>query len=126
MRTIGLLSLATTVFVALASQGALAADDLKHGKKVFKKCKACHSLEAGKNKVGPSLAGVVDRAAGAVEGFKYSQAMMDSGVTWTAENLHGYLTKPKDFMPGNKMAFAGLRKEKDRDAVIAFIKNGGE
>lgn len=122
MRTIGLLSLASTVFIALASQGALAAD----GKKVFKKCKACHSLEAGKNKVGPSLAGVVDRAAGAVEGFKYSEAMMNSGIIWTAENISAYLEKPKKFIPGNKMAFAGLRKPADRDAVIAFIQNGGE
>lgn len=105
---------------------ALADGDAAAGEKVFNKCKACHTLEAGKNKVGPSLHGLIGRAAGSVDGFKYSKAMQESGLTWNEENLEKFLTKPKDLVPGTRMAFAGLKKEDDIENVIAYIKaNGG-
>lgn len=105
---------------------ALADGDAEAGKKVFRKCKACHSLEEGKKKVGPSLFGVTGRAAGAVEGYKYSKAMLASGLTWDDETLAKYLTKPKALIPKTKMSFAGLKKEDDIANVIAYLKaNGG-
>jgi cytochrome c len=105
---------------------AMAEGDAAAGEKVFKKCKACHSLVEGKKKVGPSLFGVIGAAAGAVEGYKYSKAMLASGLTWDDETLAKYLTKPKELVPKTKMSFAGLKKEADIANVIAYIKaNGG-
>jgi cytochrome c len=105
---------------------ALAEGDAAAGEKVFKKCKACHSLEEGKKKVGPSLFGVMGKPAGAVDGFKYSKAMLASGLTWDDETLAKYLTKPKALVPKTKMSFAGLKKEADVANVIAYMKaNGG-
>ncbi len=97
--------------------------DLKNGKKVFRKCKACHQIKEGKNGVGPSLHGVVGRASGALDGYKYSSAMSSAGIDWTPENLAGYLADPKGFMPGNKMAYRGLKKEADIMDVIAYISD---
>lgn len=112
---------------ALAANPALADGDADKGKKVFNKCKACHSLEAGKHKIGPSLAGVIGREAGTAEGFdKYSSAMKDSGLTWDEETLSAFLEKPKALVKGTKMSFAGLRKEDDREDVIAYIKANAE
>lgn len=112
--------------LTIAVSGAALADgDVEAGKKVFNKCKVCHTLEAGVNKVGPSLAGVVGRPAGTVEGFNYSDAMKNSGVTWDAATLDQYLADPKGFIPGNKMAFVGLKKEKERQDVIAYLQSGG-
>ncbi len=102
------------------------AGDAEHGKKVFKKCKACHYVDKEKNKVGPYLKGVVGRKAASVEGFKYSAAMKakgEEGLVWTEENIDKYLTKPKAFIPKNKMAFAGLKKAEDRADVIAYLKS---
>jgi cytochrome c len=105
---------------------ALAEGDAAAGEKVFKKCKACHSLEEGKKKVGPSLFGVIGKPAGGVEGFKYSKAMLASGLTWDDETLAKYLTRPKALVPKTKMSFAGLKKEADVANVIAYLKaNGG-
>ncbi len=87
----------------------VAAADIAAGEKVFKKCKACHTLESGKNRVGPYLTDLVDRDMATSEGFKYSNAMAEFGGSWTYENLDAFLTKPKDFMPGTKMAFNGLK-----------------
>ncbi len=106
---------ATTVAAAAIS------GDVKKGKKVFKRCKACHVVGSEKNRVGPHLTGVIGRAAGAVDGFKYSKAMKGADMDWTVENLTGYLANPKKFLPGNKMAFAGLRKESQIADVIAYI-----
>ena len=116
--------LAIAGFVAALSAGqpAMADGDADAGKKVFNKCKTCHALEAGKNRVGPSLAGVFGRGAGLAEGFKYSDAMKSSGVTWDEAALDAYLADPKGFMPGNKMVFAGLKKDDEREDVIAFLK----
>jgi len=99
--------------------------DAEKGEKVFRKCKACHTVEDAKNKVGPTLQGVIGRTAGTVEGFKYSDAMKEAGaggMVWTEENIAMYLEKPKDFIQKNKMAFVGLKKESDRADVIAYLK----
>lgn len=122
MRRPTLIAVFAAGVLALASQGALAEADLANGEKVFKKCKACHTLEAGKKKVGPDLAGLFGRTAGSVEGFKYSKAMVESGIVWDEETLDAYLTKPKDYIPKTKMAFPGLKKEKDRADLIAYLK----
>ena len=106
---------------AAAVTTAALAGDVKAGKKVFKKCKACHKMKAGKNGVGPHLAGVIGREAGAVEGFKYSKAMAGSGLVWDAETLTGFLTKPKKYLKGTKMTFNGLKKPADVENVLAYI-----
>ena len=111
------------VLPALAQEG-----DPAEGEKVFKRCQACHVINAPTNRVGPSLQGVYGRKAGAVEGFKYSDAMKkagEEGLVWNDENLHKYLENPKGEVKGNKMAFAGLKKPEERDNVIAYIKQAG-
>jgi cytochrome c len=113
-------------FTGLAIYPALADDDLAEaGEKVFKKCAACHAVgEGAKDRVGPSLNGIIGRTAGSEEGFKYSPAMVkagEAGLVWNEETLDTYLADPKADIPGNKMAFPGLKKEEDRKAVIAYI-----
>lgn len=95
--------------------------DADAGKKVFRKCKACHSLKEGKHGAGPSLHAILGATAGQADGFRYSKAMAASGVIWTADTLAEYLADPKGYMPGNRMAFRGLRKEADIQNVIAYI-----
>lgn len=110
--------------LALAAGAAIAqapAGDPAAGEKVFNQCKACHTVQAGQNRVGPSLHGIVGRKAGAVEGFKYSEPMKGANLTWDAATLDKYLADPKGFIPGNKMAFPGLKKEADRANVIAYL-----
>ena len=97
-------------------------ENIAAGVKVFRKCKACHVVDKEKNKTGPHLVGIIGRAAGSVEGFKkYSKAMKASGIVWNAETLDGYLESPKKYLKGGKMAFAGLKKKKDRDNIIAYF-----
>lgn len=111
------------VLMALPVSIASAADgDAEKGERVFNKCKACHAIDEPKNKVGPHLVGVVGRPAGAVEGYKYSSAMKDSGLVWDEATLDGYLAQPRKFLKGNKMSFVGLRKTADRADVIAYLK----
>lgn len=115
-----------TAVLAVFGSPAMAGGDAAAGAKVFKKCKACHSLEEGKKKVGPSLYGVIGRAAGAAEGYKYSKAMLESGLTWDDETLETFLTKPKALIAKTKMSFSGLKKEDDIENLIAYLKaNGG-
>ena len=92
------------------------------GAKVFKKCAACHSIaEGGANKIGPALWGVLGRPAGSVPGYKYSKAMAAHGKNWSFEEMNGFLAKPKDWIKGTKMSFAGLKKAEDRAAVILYM-----
>ena len=108
----------------LSATPALASGDVAAGEKVFKKCKACHVVDAEKHKTGPHLVNIMGRAAGSAEGFKkYSDAMKSSGIVWNEETLDGYLEKPKAYVKGTRMAFAGLRKEEDRANVIAYLKS---
>ena len=109
--------------LAVSTGAAFAEGDAEKGEKVFRKCKACHDAENEKNKVGPHLVGIIDRAAGAVDGFKYSDAMMNSGLTWDAATIDQYLADPKGFIPKNRMAFPGLKKEQDRADVIAYLQS---
>lgn len=126
MIKIRVLSFALLAAFALGSAAAHAEGDAAQGEKVFNKCKACHALEAGKNKIGPTLHGVIGREAGTVEGFKYSDAMKNAGVTWDEESLDQYLADPKGFIPGNKMVFVGLKKEDQRADVIAYLKEASQ
>ena len=92
------------------------------GKKIFKKCAACHSIsEGGKNKIGPALWGVLGRPAGSVTDYKYSKAMAAYGKNWSFEEMNGFLTKPKDWIKGTKMSFAGLKSAKERAAIILYM-----
>lgn len=100
--------------------------DVAHGAEVFQQCSACHVLEEGVNRVGPSLAGIVGREAGTVEGYNYTEANANSGITWTPEKLFQYLENPQRVVPGTKMAFAGLPDPQDRVDVIAYLESGGE
>ena len=102
----------------------LAMGDLGHGEKVFKKCSACHMIASGgKNMIGPNLWNVIGRTAGSVSDYKYSKAMIAYGKKWTFEEMNSYLIKPQAYVKGTKMAFAGLRKEKDRASVILFMNS---
>jgi len=109
---------ATGLFLAVPAQ----AGDAAAGEKVFRKCKSCHYVDKEKNKTGPHLVNIVGRAAGAVEGFKYSSAMKDSGLTWDEATLTEFLKKPKTYLKGTKMAFAGIRKDDDLANLIAYLK----
>jgi cytochrome c len=101
--------------------------DIDAGAKVFKKCATCHSVEkGGANKVGPNLYAIVGKSRASVPGFAYSAALKAKGGSWTVEDLNQWLNKPKDFVPGTKMAFAGLKKDKDRANVIAYLKQQGK
>jgi cytochrome c len=118
-----IVTLGAAALAVLMTVGTAQAGDAAKGKKVFAKCKACHTVDkGGKNKVGPNLHGVVGKKAAMVEGFKYSKAMQESGLTWDEATLDKYLTKPKDVVPKTKMAFAGLKKQSQRDDVIAYLK----
>jgi len=99
-----------------------ASTNAAEGAKIFKKCAACHSItEGGANKIGPALWGVLGRPAGSVPGYKYSKAMAAHGKNWSFEEMNGFLIKPKDWIKGTKMSFAGLKNVKERAAVILYM-----
>ena len=101
--------------------------DISTGEKVFKKCAACHSIvKGGKNNIGPALYNVVGRKVGVVSDYKYSKALANYEKEWTFEELNGYLIKPAKWIKGTKMAFAGLRKEKDRASVILYLNQNSD
>ena len=100
----------------------LASANVDDGKKVFKKCAACHSIaKGGGNKIGPALWGVLGRQAGSISDYKYSKAMAAHGRAWSFEEMNEFLIKPKDWVKGTKMSFAGLKNEKDRAAIILYM-----
>jgi cytochrome c len=110
--------------VMLALPTMASAQDAEAGKKVFTKCAPCHAIGPGaKNKVGPELNGILDRAAASVEGFAYSDALKKSGLKWDDANLHKWLESPKALVPGTKMVFPGVKDETERDDLIAYIES---
>ncbi|MBN9262574.1 MAG: cytochrome c family protein [Hyphomicrobium sp.] len=116
-------AIAATVFLGTT---LVSAQDVENGADIFKRCRACHDVgDNAKNKVGPILNGIVGRKAGTIEGFKYSDANLKAGAdgwVWTEEKMMEYLLNPRAAMPGNKMAFAGLKDEQDRKDLIAYLK----
>ena len=114
-------------FVLSVAASPAVAGDVKAGAKVFKKCKACHVVDAEKNKTGPHLVNIMGRKAGTLESYsKYSKAIQAADIVWDEATLDAYLTKPKAYIKGTRMAFAGLRKEADRANVIAYLKSFSE
>ena len=105
----------------------MAMGDLTSGEKIFKKCAACHSIvQGGKNKIGPALYNVVGRKVGGVSDYKYSKALASYDKSWTFEELNGFLLKPTKWIKGTKMAYAGLRKEKDRASIIKYLNQSSD
>ncbi|MBS7812972.1 c-type cytochrome [Roseococcus pinisoli] len=102
------------------------AQDVAAGQRVFNQCRACHTINAGgRNGVGPNLHGVWDRAAGAVEGFRYSAPMREraaAGLVWNEENLLAYITDPKAVVPRGSMSYVGLRNEQQRNDLMAYLR----
>lgn len=122
--------LASVAAVALSAHAVMADDgNAEAGEDVFKKCRACHDVGPdAKNKVGPVLNGLFGRKSGTVEGFAYSDANKaagEKGLVWTEEEFLKYIEDPRTFMPGNKMAFVGLKDEQDRKDVLAYLKKSG-
>jgi cytochrome c len=116
------LAIGVALLPLAAASSVWAQGDPAKGAKVFARCKACHEIAKEQNKVGPHLVGILGRKAGAVASFKYSDAMKSSGITWDEATLGQYLENPKGYIPGNKMAFAGLKKSDEVAAVIAYLK----
>jgi cytochrome c len=105
----------------------LALGNVEHGKKVFKKCAACHSVKAGGgNKIGPNLWGTIFRPVGSISDYKYSKALSTYGNEWSWEQLNGFLIKPSTWIKGNKMGFAGLKKEIDRASVMLYLNQNSD
>jgi cytochrome c len=107
--------------LALVSTSLAAAADPDKGKAVFEQCAACHSLDGTGDYDGPSLKGIIGRKAGSLEDYRYSAAMKRSDVTWDAATLDKYVADPQAFIPGNRMAFAGIGDQAQRDDLIAYI-----
>ena len=120
-------SQATEVTEKIDIVAIMALGDVASGKKIFKKCAACHSInKGGRNKIGPALYNVVGRTVGGVDDYKYSNTLATYGKEWTFEELNGFLTKPSVYLKGTKMSYAGLRKEKDRASIIKYLNQNGD
>ena len=105
----------------------LALGNADHGKKVFKQCAACHSVsKGGSNKIGPALWGVMGRKAGSITDYKYSKGMSGLNKIWNFQSINTFLIKPKDYVKGTKMVYAGLKKEKDRASIILYLNEQGD
>jgi len=115
------MALAFGILVAMAAGPAVSAD-ADAGKTAFKKCALCHTTEAGKNKIGPSLFGIVGRKSATVENFNYSEAMKKFDHTWDEGTLDEYLADPRATVPGTKMIFPGIKDKTERDDVIAYLE----
>ena len=116
------LGLAVNFLLVIADAPGMAAD-VEAGKTAFKKCALCHTTEAGKNKIGPSLFGVVGRKSATLEDFNYSEAMKKFDHTWDEGTLDEYLTDPRATVPGTKMIFIGIKDKTERDDVIAYLQS---
>lgn len=121
--------LAPLALLGLATPSWAQDDLVAEGEGVFRRCAACHEIgEGAEHRVGPELNGIIGRTAGTAEGYAYSDAMVEAGaggLVWTAETLDPYLARPREMVPGTKMAFAGLRKPEDIAAVIAYLEAAG-
>lgn len=117
--------LATFIFMITIGAPALADGDVEKGEKIYMKCKTCHDIEKGINKVGPTLKGLVGRKGAAVADYKYSEAMLAKaaeGLIWDEATLAAYLPDPKAYVPKTKMVFAGLKKAEEVEHLIAYLK----
>ena len=114
-------TLATAVLFTIAAGPGMAAD-VEAGKTAFKKCALCHTTEAGKNKIGPSLFGIFGRKSASLDNFTYSEGMKKFDQTWNAETLDTYLADPRGTVPGTKMIFPGIKDKTERDDVIAYLE----
>ncbi len=120
---------AAAAIVFVVSIGYANAADVKKGKRVFNKCKACHTLVENKHRIGPSLHGIFGRTAGTTEKYKYSKAMKNAGaggLVWNEKTLAEYLAKPRSFVKGTKMTFAGIKKPTDMENLMAFLKEASK
>ncbi len=107
--------------IEVAFADVYAAADAAAGERLWRRCSACHVLEAGQNRVGPYLHGVVDRPKHSAEGFNYSDALMSQDGAWTPENLSAFLENPRAYAPGTAMAYNGMREVEDRANLIAYM-----
>jgi cytochrome c len=128
---LGMVAFGAAALAALTAAGAAqaagpAAGDAARGKTVFARCAACHDLNTGAVRMGPSLKGIIGRKAGSVANFGYSAAMKGKGVTWGPDTLDQFLTGPMKYVPGTRMAFAGLSNAQERADVIAYLKQAAK
>lgn len=117
---------ALAIGVVLGSTGASAAlhnSEVERGARMYRFCVGCHSLKAGEFRLGPPLAGLIGRRAGTVAGYRYSRALRKSGILWNATTLDGWLANPKKFVPGSRMPFSGIRNDRVRADLIAFLES---
>ena len=118
---------AMLALIAVLAPISANAADVGAGQAIFARCKICHTVEGGgKNGVGPNLHGIFGRKAGSLEGFAYSEAMKTSGIVWNDDTLRQYLSNPKDFIPGNKMAFPGIRDENELSNLLAYLHEAAQ
>lgn len=110
------------IFVLPVGQAPAWGGDLEAGRKLYAQCRACHEIEAGKNKVGPSLHGMFGRKSGTLEGFKFSPAMTKAEIVWDDATLSDYLADPTGYIKGNRMAYIGLKDSQQRADIIAFLR----
>jgi len=108
--------------LALALAGQASAADPAKGKRVFNKCKACHSLQAGQKRIGPSLHGVFGRTSGTAKGFNFSSAMKKAAIVWDEKTMDTYIAKPRQLVKGTRMAFPGINNPAERADLIAYLK----
>jgi cytochrome c2 len=120
------MTLPLLLLIALQSVGVQAsAQDAKRGEKLFADCRACHSIDAGVNNVGPSLAGLVGRKAATVDGYRFSAAMKHSNITWDKDTLAVFIVDPQKTVPANRMPYAGMTDARDVNDLIAYLAQVG-